>query len=377
MQITSPPFWLMMVSRMTAVLPVWRSPMISSRWPRPMGVIASMALIPVCSGSCTFLRCTTLGAWISSSRSWVSAISPRPSIGLPSGSTTRPRKLSPTGTDSTSPVRRTCWPSSILLNSPRMTTPISRTSRFSARPRVPSGNSSSSFAMAEGSPSTRAMPSPLSMTVPTSSLDGASGLYSSTKRASASRISSGRIVSSVIFLMSLVFYCDHVSARQLAAHGCQAAGHARVDELVTDLDRHATHDTAIQHNVQKYVMPVEVGQRRRQPVLLLLAERGRHPDHGDQALPAAGRGLGVGVQVRLQATSPRFEGRLGDQPFGFGANLAVQQGAEQPTLAFGGQVGVGQGGVELRLGHRHPAEPEQFVFQVVQVPGLLGGDHHG
>ncbi len=36
----------MMVSTATAVLPVCRSPMISSRWPRPMGTIASMALRP-------------------------------------------------------------------------------------------------------------------------------------------------------------------------------------------------------------------------------------------------------------------------------------------------------------------------------------------
>ncbi len=43
--------WLRMVSTQTAVLPVLRSPMINCRWPRPIGVIASMALIPVCSGS--------------------------------------------------------------------------------------------------------------------------------------------------------------------------------------------------------------------------------------------------------------------------------------------------------------------------------------
>src|SRR3972149_482442 len=41
----------MMVSTAMAVLPVWRSPMISSRWPRPMGIMPSMALRPVCSGS--------------------------------------------------------------------------------------------------------------------------------------------------------------------------------------------------------------------------------------------------------------------------------------------------------------------------------------
>jgi hypothetical protein len=56
-------FWLMIVSIAIAVLPVWRSPMMSWRWPRPIGIIASMALMPVCSGSCTDLRCMTPGAW--------------------------------------------------------------------------------------------------------------------------------------------------------------------------------------------------------------------------------------------------------------------------------------------------------------------------
>ena len=40
-------FWLMMASIATAVFPVWRSPMINSRWPRPMGTKESTALIPV------------------------------------------------------------------------------------------------------------------------------------------------------------------------------------------------------------------------------------------------------------------------------------------------------------------------------------------
>jgi hypothetical protein len=43
----------MIVSTATAVLPVWRSPMINSRWPRPIGTMPSMALRPVCSGSLT------------------------------------------------------------------------------------------------------------------------------------------------------------------------------------------------------------------------------------------------------------------------------------------------------------------------------------
>ena len=68
MQITSPPFWLMIVSIPTAVLPVLRSPMISSRWPRPIGIIESIALRPVCSGSFTGCRWITPGALNSSGR---------------------------------------------------------------------------------------------------------------------------------------------------------------------------------------------------------------------------------------------------------------------------------------------------------------------
>ena len=52
----------MIVSTAMAVLPVCRSPMISSRWPRPIGIIESMALRPVCTGSRTGWRSTTPGA---------------------------------------------------------------------------------------------------------------------------------------------------------------------------------------------------------------------------------------------------------------------------------------------------------------------------
>jgi hypothetical protein len=62
MHLTPVPFWLMMASTATAVLPVWRSPMISSRWPRPTGTMASMALRPVCMGWSTDLRAMTPGA---------------------------------------------------------------------------------------------------------------------------------------------------------------------------------------------------------------------------------------------------------------------------------------------------------------------------
>src|SRR6195952_5701877 len=62
MHFTPRPRWLMIASTATVVLPVVRSPMISWRWPRPIGVIASIALMPVASGSCPDFRGLTPGA---------------------------------------------------------------------------------------------------------------------------------------------------------------------------------------------------------------------------------------------------------------------------------------------------------------------------
>src|SRR5579859_7701367 len=349
--------WLMMVSMAMAVFPVCRSPMISSRWPRPIGVIASMALIPVCSGWFTLVRWTTDGACNSSSRSSVPSISPLPSSGSPSGSTTRPRKPSPTGTDSTSPVRRTCWPSSTLLKSPRMTTPISRTSRLSARPRIPPGNSSSSLAIAEGSPSTCAMPSPQSETVPISCLEAPSGSYDWTKLASASRISSGRIVSSVMVLsyISLASECccfgkpgrpaarwpcsrpAPCSCRQPLSERGEAAAQRPVDELVTDLDGHTAHDLGVQHDVELDAVAVDGCQRRGEPLPLAVGQRGGDPHGGDQPLPPGRDEPGVVGQVRFQATSPWVQGDLGDQPQRGRGDLAGEQGVQQAALAVARQ----------------------------------------
>src|SRR5215210_7181991 len=58
--------------------------MISSRWPRPMAVIESIALIPVCTGSFTGWRSTTPGALNSSGRRADASIGGPPSIGTPS-----------------------------------------------------------------------------------------------------------------------------------------------------------------------------------------------------------------------------------------------------------------------------------------------------
>ena len=142
----------MIVSIAIAVLPVWRSPMISSRWPRPIGIRASTALMPVWTGVSTDLRVMTPGAMRSTGRVFVRGMSPLPSSGLPSGSTTRPSSAWPTGTSTTLPVVRTWSPSLIAEASPRMTAPTVSSSRLRAMPITPLGNSSSSDASAASRP---------------------------------------------------------------------------------------------------------------------------------------------------------------------------------------------------------------------------------
>src|SRR6478672_1956931 len=168
MQMTSWPRWLMIASVATAVFPVWRSPMISSRWPRPIGTIASIALRPVCIGSLTGLRSTTPGASRSISRDSLEPIGPLPSIGWPSALTTRPTSSSPTGTEMIRDVRLTVSPSLSAVYSPSRTAPTLSSSRFSAIPKTPCGNSSISPAIVFSMPCTRAMPSPTVTIVPTS-----------------------------------------------------------------------------------------------------------------------------------------------------------------------------------------------------------------
>ena len=133
-----------------------------------MGIIASIALMPVCSGSLTLSRCTIPGAFTSTF--WVSleAMGPFPSTGWPSAFTTRPTIAGPTGTSAMRPVRLTTSPSRISWPSPIRATPTLSSSRFSTRPISSWGNSTSSPAITPERPYTRAMPSPVDSTVPVS-----------------------------------------------------------------------------------------------------------------------------------------------------------------------------------------------------------------
>src|SRR5689334_15850327 len=243
MHFTPRPRWLRIVSTAMVVLPVLRSPMISSRCPRPIGVMASMALMPVCSGSCTGLRPMMPGAWISIRRSWTFVSAPLPSTGLPRASTTRPSRPSPAGTERIWPVARTVEPSRTAPPSPSTTAPIDSSSRFRARPRTPPSNSRSSLTPTPGRPDTVAMPSPTSMTRPTWAASSP-GWKPSRFFLSAAAMSAVLMVSSAICRVFLRFSLERglelleAGAHRAVDHGVadlgdQAAEHRRVDD---DLD---------------------------------------------------------------------------------------------------------------------------------------------
>ncbi len=134
-----------MVSIRIAVFPVWRSPIISSRWPLPIGIMASIALIPVCRGSFTGCLSTMLGVEPSMYLKSSVTIVPFPSIGWPKAFTTRPNKALPTGTCTILPVVFTISPSLILTSVPSRIAPTLSSSRFMAIPYTLSGNSSNSL----------------------------------------------------------------------------------------------------------------------------------------------------------------------------------------------------------------------------------------
>src|SRR5919108_2175087 len=224
---------LMIVSIAIAVSPVWRSPMISSRWPRPIGIMASIAFRPVCIGSLTGWRWTTPGALNSAGRVSSVLISPLPSSGWPSGETIRPSICSPTGISSRRFVRLTVSPSTILSHGPNSTAPTLSDSRLSARPVTSCGSSSISKAIAFSRPWMRAMPSATERTVPTSVRSAWPSSRPSMRLLRMDVISSGLICMDLLGL--------HYGSAKLF----ESVAHGRVEHGVTDLDDDAAQDVGL------------------------------------------------------------------------------------------------------------------------------------
>ena len=161
--------WFIMAARAMEVLPVCRSPMISSRWPRPMGIMLSMAKIPVSIGVSTGARSMMAGAGDSSLRK-VRPSRGLQSSGLPNGSITRPSSSLPTQISATLPVPLATLPGG--TKPPRLKsaalTPSSPMSR--AMPYTSFSKASNSPYLAWESPWIRTISSPQLITVPYSYL---------------------------------------------------------------------------------------------------------------------------------------------------------------------------------------------------------------
>src|SRR3954464_2466929 len=241
---------LMIVSTAIAVLPVWRAPMISSRWPRPIGIIASIAFRPVCIGSLTGWRWTTPGALNSAGRVSDVSSSPLPSSGLPSGSTMRPSSASPTGMSSRRLVRLTVSPSTMCSHGPNSTAPTLSDSRLSARPVTSCGSSSISKAMQFSKPWTRAMPSATDSTVPTSDRSAWSASSPWMRLLRMEVISSGLICMARVrgSLGKVLGGAGDLPAQQL-----EAAADGGVEHLVADAHDDAAEDVGLDRRRQLHL----------------------------------------------------------------------------------------------------------------------------
>ena len=164
----------MIVSTAIEVFPVLRSPMISSRCPRPRANKPSIVRMPVWTGSVTSSRSMIDGAGASIGSCAAASIGGPPSSGRPSGSMTRPSRPGPTGVRITAPVPCTVSPASTASASSSRTQPIRSASRVWANPNCPLWNRSTSSSRTEGRPEIMAIPSPMVSTRPKSSITGPS-----------------------------------------------------------------------------------------------------------------------------------------------------------------------------------------------------------
>src|SRR3954453_14820373 len=223
--------------------------MISSRWPRPIGIIASIAFRPVCNGSTTGWRWTTPGALNSAARLSSVSIGPLPSSGWPSGSTMRPSRASPTGISMSSPVRLTVSPSTTLSHSPKSTTPTLSDSRLSARPVTSCGSSSFSNDMQLSRPWTRAMPSATDRTVPTSVRSASPSSSPSMRLLRMLVISSGLICMEILFRPPVLASSDLRTtlgrARDLLSKVLEAVADGGVEDGIADADDDAAQDVGL------------------------------------------------------------------------------------------------------------------------------------
>src|SRR5438876_514489 len=318
----------MMVSTATAVLPVWRSPMMSSRWPRPIGTMESIAFRPVCTGCETDFLHTTPGATFSITSVILAGIGPLPSIGWPSEFTTRPSSSAPTGTSRMRLVHLTVSPSVMCSYSPRITAPTESRSRLSARPKVLFGNSSISPCITSERPWTRQMPSVTVTTVPCVRTSADSERFCILLRISS--------------LISDGFSCCMLAPGsflrfQRRGHLFELAAHRAIDHFVAGGDAHAA-DQLLVHGDAR-LDPALQAPRARTRLRRRVGRWSRLRPRSDFPLELAEQlGVRLGVDLAAQDLLRAGDGERGDllpERFPRARDLLVDVGLGRSEDAIG------------------------------------------
>src|SRR5688572_13650023 len=365
----------MMVSIATAVLPVWRSPMISSRWPRPIGTMASIALRPVCTGCDTDWRAITPGATFSITSVSLALIGPLPSMGCPRELTTLPSSSGPMGTDRILPVVLTVSPSVMCWYSPRITEPTESRSRLSARPKVFFGNSSISPCITSDRPWMRQMPSVTDTTVPSVRMRAPASRFWM-RLLISSEISDGlsciRLLASLLLSLEGGFERAELRARR-AVDDLVAEHHAHAgDQRLVDLDFGS--DFAAGLLLQPLHQVGDLGFRQ--------LERGLHFGL-EHAFTLILQRLELRADLRQQSQAAVF-GEHAQKILGFGVQPAREDADEHAGHLRIGLAGLGHRGAhacivgDQRQGAQHFGPFGERAGAVGQPEGRFGvGSRYG
>ena len=238
-------------------------------------------------------------------------------------------------------------------------------------PRTPPENSSSSFAMVEGRPSTLAMPSPVSTTRPTSSR-ATWGANDSTCLRSAVVISSGRIVSSATSALP--------SGRQPASRRSRAVSSCRltVPSYSSSPTRTASEPTTVGSRTtcsstgRPTACCSAAARRCRRPSSSSTAER----NLGDDAAATRGCHRSHSRERAIEVVRPPARDQLAHEQQRLVRRPAGEQVRDHCLLRLERQDRVGERLAELSGLRVDAREAEDLVLDTLEVAGAIGGREH-
>src|SRR3954447_18900132 len=239
----------------------------------------------------------------------------------------------------------------MLRTSPSTTAPIDSSSRFNARPTLPSSNSRSSLTAASGRPEMRAMPSPTSRTRPTCAAD-MSGANPSRFLRRAALMSSRLIVRSATAVLSPL---------QGVAKQFETATDRAVDDGVAHAGDEAALDRLVDDDPDVDVLAGGLVQRVGQPGDLIVGEGDRRADLGDLLVGLTSAELDHRGDDRRDLTGPAVADEHADQVGGRGRRPAPEQVLHDLLAQGHRDVRVGQLLAELVVALEGTRNREQLV----------------